>query len=110
MLFWALLATLSILVDLGFTVRRLERYGPRVELNPAVKFAGPGLAVGFLSLSLVVLLCVLDAKALLAAFTGSRLTWNFLQFQGLKLEKELDRIRLAGMVLPPSGTQRSDEH
>lgn len=119
MLILAILAFLATLADTLFTSRRLEKYGPRIEANPLVRWlvvhlASPleGCFVGVTVPSLMLIwgMVYFDLPLLLAGYTGMRLTLNWFQLSSMRLEPILDKeLASARKDLPtPQGPSTGD--
>ncbi len=115
--FMTAVAFVLTLHDALFTVRRMEKYGPQVEMNPLVKYLiqKGGSIVGavangvvFPSIAIVAGLDYFGWDHLLAFYVGVRSWLAISQMASLRFEAQVDaglqKIRQESSVPPPTPT------
>ena len=90
------------LFDFLITLKRVEKYGSNIELNPVTRFFIRkfglmwGSALGIMGVSFLILgsLIALNWDHALSAFLGARAMFFAVQGKSLQLERELERKTL----------------
>ena len=90
------------LFDFLVTLKRIEKYGPDIELSPVTRFfirkfgLTYGSALGIMGVSFLILssLIALNWDHVLSAFIGARAMFFAIQGKSLQVERELERRAL----------------